>query len=652
MNIEAHLLQRATKDFNFTDVIGLFERCKNERALWEAQAEIGLLIYNNEYLKNRKLESDTSNQSDFYSINFVKDNLMLAVNEALIPEIDVRLFNNKNAVEKIQDILELEINYVIDKEQVTDDMKQILIANKFMGFACGKTFWSEENPIEGWWTGSPKHKPIDPRKIWYISTDNLETKKDIVGIFHREQYTLETFKLKYPEYYEKYGMAVTQSSEEDLGNNYYYNMGIVNVMVYQYKKSYKIKERVLANEESESMKVNYFTEDEYEELLREKGASDENMDIFKETGEVVEDTPIFPEKIRVTKPITRTETRWFQVMFIPELKVQLEEIELVGKESDYMVMPGMWNPDNVYSTSEAYNYKELLKISGVLLTTMVLNTVKLQKPIPVVIEGALKNEATFLRNYHKLGVIAKVDSEWARKNPTAQAVRWLAPPQSGQMQAMLFQMIEKLIDKSMSAPNVSRGIPDYSQQSGKQTELLQMQAKVSTKPDYYAVERYLTAVAERFKYMIATKRNYPHQMFMGADQEIEGLTEQQGTYSKADVNTNDENKLSDIADSCYARVNVESNIDQKNQIQDMNYEKLYAQGDLPFSEFIMNQSWAKNPEKILEAHQNAQGDRAIAEALSENPELKQQVLMLMQQNPDMEAKQPSNVQTQNEQNQK
>ena len=648
MDINAHLLERAKKDFDFSEVLSLFEKCKEERTNWDMQAEIGLLIHNNEYLKNRKLASDSSDQSDFYSINFVKDNLILAINEALLPEIDVRLFNNKNDIQKLQDILELEINYVIDKEQVTDDMKQILIANKFMGFSCGKTFWSEENPIEGWWTGSPKHKPIDPRKIWYISTDNLETKKDICGIFHREQYTLDNFKMKYPEYYKQYGVSVSQSTDDDLDTNYYYNMGIVNVIVYQYKRSYKIKERVLANEESDSMATDYFSEDEYEELLREKGASNENMELFKETGEVVEDTPIFPEKIRVTKPITRTETRWFQKMFIPELSVELEEIEIVGKESDYIIMPGMWNPNNVYSTSEAYNYKELLKISGVLLTTMVLNTVKLQKPIPIVVEGALKNEASFLRNYHKLGVIAKVDSEWAKRNPTAQAVKWLAPPQSGQMQAMLFQMIEKLIDKSMSAPNVSRGIPDYSQQSGKQTELLQMQAKVSTKPDYYALERYLASVAERFKYMIATKRNYPHQIFMGSNQQIEGLTEQQGSYAKADVNTNDENRLIDIADSCYARVDVESNVDQVKQIKDVKYSELYLRGDIPFNEFIMNQSWAKNPEKILEAHQNAQGDRAIAEALSENPELKQQVLMLMQQNPEMEAKQPQNVNEQRE----
>jgi len=334
---------------------------------------------------------------DFDFINMLQL-FILAVNEALIPEIDVRLFNNKNEIQKLQDILELEINYVIDKEQVTDDMKQILIANKFMGFACGKAFWSEENPIEGWWTGSPKHKPIDPRKIWYISTDNLETKKDIVGIFHREQYTLDNFKMKYPEYYKQYGVSVAKSTNDDLDTNYYYKMGIVNVIVYQYKKSYQVKERVLANEESESMKVDYFSEAEYEELLREKGANDENMDLFKETGEVVEDTPIFPEKIRVTKPITRTETRWFQKMFIPELKLELEDIELVGKESDYIIMPGMWNPNNVYSTSEAYNYKELLKISGVLLTTMVLNTVKLQKPIPIVVEGAVVEYLIILNN--------------------------------------------------------------------------------------------------------------------------------------------------------------------------------------------------------------------------------------------------------------
>jgi len=441
MNIDAHLLSKAINDFDFTKTLDLFKKCKEERNDWETQAEIGLLIYNNEYLKKRKLGSDTSSQSDFYTINFVKDNLLLAVNEALIPEIDVRLLNAKNEVLKIQDLLELEINYVIDKEQVTDDMKQILIANKFMGFSCGKVYWSDENPIEGWWTGSPKHKPIDSRKIWYISTDNLETKKDIVGIFHREQMTLDNFKLNYPEYYKKYSIAVTQSNEDDLSANYYYNMGIVNIITYQYKKSYKIKERVLANEESDSMNVKYFTEDEYEEYLKEKGATQDNIDIYKQAGEITEETPVFGEKIRVTKPITRTETRWFQKLFIPEMNIELDDLELVGKESDYIIMPGQWNPDNIYPTSEAYSYKELLKISGVLLTTMILNTVKLQKPIPIVVEGALKNEAIFLRNYHKLGVIAKVDSEWAKKNPSTKAVQWLAPPQSGQMQVMLFRLL-------------------------------------------------------------------------------------------------------------------------------------------------------------------------------------------------------------------
>jgi len=639
MNIDDYLLKKEKADFDFDDKADLFEKAKEIRGKWDARSTIGLLIYNAEYLRNRKLDSDTSNQSEFYSINAVKDNLVLSINETLIPEIDITLVNKRNNILPIQDILELELNYNVDKERLVRDMKQTLISLKFQGFGAGRVYWSDDDADNEWWTGNPKHKPIDPTKLWYISVDNREDKRDIIEYFHREQYTIRRFKQKYPEYYKQYEDKISTIAKEDLENNYYYNMGIVNVIVNQYQRKFRVKERAIANEERDSMDMIYVSESEYEEYLNGKGANPENMELYKKTGEMIEETPVFDEQIRSSIPIDRTETRWFQTIFIPELNILLEEPELVGKDTDYCILPGEWNPNDIYPTALAYDYKELLKVSGILLTTMVLNTVRIQKPIPIIVEGALKNESNFIKNYHKLGVIAKVDPVWAKENPGVNPVKWLAPPAAGQMQAMLYQMIEKLLDKSMAAPNVSKGIPEYSGQSGKSVELLQSQAKVSTKPDFYAVEEYLRKICEKMKVMIAEKRNYPHQIFLSKQNNIDGLTEVRGNQAIADVNTDVTNQLSDIVDKCYVRVSVESNIDQKNQIKDINYKELYQRQDIPFDEFVMNQSWIDNPETLIEAHKRATSDVAVAELINQNPQLKEQVMQIIQENPDMQQSQ-------------
>ena len=643
MNVNDYILKKERKEFDYDEKTKLFQKVQEQRREWNNKAAIGLLIYNGEYLRNRKLADDTSTQSEFYSINSVKDNLMLTINEALIPEINVSLVNKRNNILPLQDILDLELNYIIDKDRIVRDIKQILISTKFMGFGCSRVYWDSEDNDTDWWTGKPKNKPIDPRKIWYVSVDNREDKSDIVEIFHREQYTLDEFKKKYPKYYEQYQKKIVVTPIDELENDYYHQMGIVNVIINQYKKKFTLKERAIANEEPDSMDMIFVSESEYEEYLAEKGANTKNMDMFKKTGEIMEDTPVFDEYMRASIPIDKVETRWFQSIFIPELDILLEEPELVGEKSDYVILPGEWNPDDIYPTPIAYDYKELLKISGILLTTMVLNTVKLQKPIPIIVEGALKNESHFLKNYHKLGVIARVDSVWAKQNPGVSPVKWLAPPSSGQMQAMLYQMIDKLLDKSMSTPEVSRGIPSYAGQSGKQTELLQNKAQVSNKPDYFAVEELLRKIAEKIKDLIAERRTYPHQIFLSSNDHVEGLTTIKGNQALAEVNTDVNNKLSEIADKCYVRVSIDSSVESKNQIKDINYKELFMTQNITFEEFVNNQSWITNPEQLVESHKSATSVNAIAELINNNPQLKEQVMEMMQQNEAMEAEQPNNV---------
>ena len=625
MNIDEYILHKTRKNFDFVKAYQLFNDCKTIREEWDDEAEIGALIYGNKYLVPK------DGKSEFYVTNFVRDNLMLSLNQSIVPGIDVRLENNKFENTPLQDSLELELNYIVDREKIFDDVRQIMISKKFMGFGFGKVYWSQDAVDDAWWTGSPKHKPIDPRKIWYVSTDNLESKKDIVGVFHRETFTLDKFRQMYPKYYKMYGEAVTETTEEILDASYNYQMKLVDVVIYQFKVEEIMDQRVVANEETESMNMEYFTESEYEEYLTERGATPENIEEYKRAGEQSESNPVFEEKIRASVKLKRSESRWVQVVFIPELMVQLEEPELVGKLSDYIIMPGELNLESVYSTSEAYSYKDLLKISGVLLTTMMLNTIRLQKPIPIIIEGALKNEANFIENYYKTGVIGKVDPDWAKKNNNIKAVYWLEPPVAGQMQMMLFNLIQSMTDKSMSAPNVMRGVSDYSQQSGKQTELLQQQASQASKPDFKSIDTYLTQVCERFKNMIANKRDYPHNIFLPRESHIEGLSVQTERNAVIEVNTNNKNQFADIADKCFAKVVTPPNEQQEEQIKDMQYEKMYREGDISFDMFANNASWVDNPEKVIENHVNSQGDRAFAEMLSKNPDMKQQVIQFIQQ---------------------
>lgn len=639
LSMDERLEQNERKRFEFYKFLQLFYAAKEARKEWDSRYEIGKLILQNKYLTDSKLQGDTSN-SQFYATDFVRKNIKLAIAESLLPDIDIRLINRRNDINPVQDVLELETNYRIDADRVVRDMEEVLIANKFFGFGAGKTYWDNDSLDADWWTGEPKHKPISANKIFYVSKDNLATKKDLIAIFHREQYTLNQFEIEYPEYYERYKDAVASCSEGDLEANYYYNMKIVNVIIGQYERKEVVKERIVINEEKSSGEMRYFSEEEYEEYLIEKGATPITMDQYKKVGQENAENLVFDEAFNATDAIDRTETRWYQVVFIPEFNIMISEPEIVTTKtrSEYIILPGDWNPDDIYSSSVAFDNKDYLKISGILLSSLVLSTTKLMKPIPIIQEGALKNEATFLQNFYKLGVKAVVDPAWQEKNKGVKAVEWLNPPQAGQMQAMLFQMVEGMLDKSMSTPNSSRGIPDYAGQSGKATELLQMQSKVGAKPDYYSVEEYLRQVADNFKDMIAYKRTYEHKIYLKMQQHIEGFSEIDGMKASIKVNGKDKTQLSEIASQCYSRVSIESNVDQKNMIKDREYKELFASGNIPFDEFIVNQSWAQSPEKLIEANGRIQNDLAVASFINGNPQLKEQVMALMQQNPEMDAR--------------
>ena len=645
MTIKEYLIAKEKKEFDESRIFRLYQNCVEERKSWDLMAEIGALIYTGRYMMGAKVGGDTSSQHDFYNINFVADNLKHSINKTLANEIDVVLVNDRNEILPQQDILELELNYIIDRIRVVRDIKQILIQNKFMGFGAGVVRWDEDLADSDWWTGKPVHMPIDPRNIWYVSPHNLETKKDINMIFHRERYTLNEFKLRYPEYYEQFQYGISSMQDDKRDRLYEYNMGIVSLVTCQYQKKFITKQRAVANEEPEGMSLEYFSEDEYREYLKDIGANENNIKALSKIGENPEESVVFPEYIRASKLLERTEKPWFQCVFIPEASLMLEHSVYVGQESNYVIMPGDWNPDSNYPIPKAYQYKELQKMAGILLTTMVLNTVKIQKPIPVVISGALKNEAHFLQNYHKIGVAAIVDPDWSHKNPGEHAVRWMLPPTPGQMQTMLFQLIEKSLDKSMSTPNVSRGMPDYSGQSGKQTALLQNMANVDSQPDYFAIEEYFRKVCDRMKDMIAEKRDYPHQLFLPNTVEIDGLTTDDGQRAIVNVNTDDTDKLVDVARHCYSRVIVEQNMEQKKQIKDAKYENLFTAGIIDFEEYIMNQSWADKPEKLLRSYERSGNDRAVAQYINANPQVKEAVLQMMQQTPSLEGEPGANIDT-------
>lgn len=638
LSIREYLQKKYRDAFDQDEMSELFTKAKSDRSTWDAECEIGIEILTNEF-EPQSLEgndpsanqpSEQTSQTKYVKLGQIKRDLMHNVYETMFSAIDITLKNEEEKKPKNLELLQHETNYCIDKVRLLRQCDEILIARKFMGYGVGRESWDKYSlGYDGKWiTGVPEFDPIDPRRFWFRAT-----RKDLSDIdicFHLERYSLSLVKQLFPELAKE--MSETFATDGEANKKYInYQKGFVDLVVIEQKQSFMVDEIPVINEiEGE---VKYFLKEEYYDYLQNrfiKGSEPDSgveLEVMNRTKDKMDDI-IFPQGIVSGNMERRREDYWFQTIVVwDDFNKIVQKPINIGKQSSYSILPGNWHPDRIYPTSEAYEHKDLAEIRMIMLTTMLLNTIRIHKPIPVTVDGALANETWFLQNYGKLNVRARVRQEWVdRGNDPRKAVFWLQAPETGQMQLMFNNIIENALEENQNAQKVSRGFSDSPDESGRAIALKQQASGTGGRGDLSSLEVFLGNIATRMANDLAEKRIYQHNI-MGVDgmEEVNAMDRVGNMVPEKDI--------TQLADSFYVEVDIDPNAEYQKFLKKQEMRELHQEGSISYGDYMKNMDLS-NVDQLIANNIEEKQTLQIAEYINQNPQLKQALIQFMQQNPE------------------
>ena len=642
MSIRDYLEKKYREIFNPQQMSELFTAAKSDRATWDVECEIGVQILTNEFEPSVLEATDPeanevskqSLQTRYVKLGQIKRNLMHNVYENMFSAIDVTLKNEEKEKPKNLELLQHETNYAIDKEKALRKCDEILICRKFMGYGVGRQTWDKYSLgyDSKWITGIPVFEPIDPRRVWFRARRKDLSDKDLV--FHTERYSTELLKQMFPEFAKQ--LSDTFATDTKANDKYInYRHGYVDLVTIEQKYSFMVDEIPIINEiEGE---VKYFLKEEYYDYLQNrfiKGSEPESgieLEVMNRTKDDRDDI-VFPQGITAGAMERRREDYWFQTIVVwDDFNKILQKPTNIGKRSSYMILPGNWHPDRIYPKSEAFEHSDLCSIRMIMLTTMLLNTIRIHKPIPVTVDGALANETWFLQNYAKTNVRARVRREWVEQgHDPRQAVFWLKAPETGQMQVLFNNIIENALEENQNAQKVARGFSDSPDESGRAIALKQEAAGTGGRGDFLTLVEFLTETSEKLANDLAEKRIYQH--------EIEGLDGMETVNGTDQIgNMVPETDITQLADTFFVEVDVDPNAEYQKFLKEQKMKALHDEGSIAYEDYMKNLD-LPNVEELIRNNIQEKQNLQIAEYINQNPELKQALIQFMQEHPEAQDK--------------
>lgn len=556
------------------DFCQLFYDARDYRrsSLFDYQLEVGLRIYKD--LLDYGVYGDKKVKRQY--INFVKRNLKLKISQLLAADVDIDLVTMDGSSPEDVEMLEAEINYLWDMMNATYKAKQPLTYYYFTGMGYCRTIWDPNKIMGQFHTGMPVTIPIDTRKM-YIEPDLQEDdKSDNRYFFHVETYTKDKLKLVFPKHADRID-EIYNALVEDQDFNYTTGHDTINnefrdqkidVVTCQYKSEIEINQRSITDLETQN--TVHYTEEEYREYLLQKAIElnvvteeelkneevpvDELISRIDELGQDAEDEQIFPEQVRASVPVSRIDEVWFQTIYIPSYNLMIDPPKYVGKNSEYSILSGDFNPDSSYSMCDAFDQAHLLELHSALLSLEFLLSFKVHKPQLIIEQGALLNEKEFRLRHGEPGFSAVVDQRWRETHPNQDPYKYIAPPQVSQLALRLVDSLEAWIGDALRANPATRGASEFAGESGKSVQAKQLAAAQGDRMDNFALTHFFTNQANVLKEKIALYRNYPHKQ-MGVDEYAQ--------KASMDVNTTTENDLMTASEKCYSRISIEDNVEAK-----------------------------------------------------------------------------------------
>ena len=597
---------------------------------WETQADVGIQIMTNRFFDDKSVDGDNK-KSKRYGINFVKRDLFHKQSELMANDFDVILHNRKNQISSSLSRLQQVLNCAIDEFSFLRKGDSCLTSMLFMGFGCAKIGWNGIKRSGGWISGVPQFEAIDPRKIFFDPSTSWMNRDSMRYICHVEQVDTEKLKVLYPEKAD----GITDTLEQGLYDNKLSEdemRGITDVVYIQYRKTFINEVRAIIDEVEGVTK--FFMDEEVKEVLTQKSQELTPEYVVDNTSKY-EDDKVFPEGVVMSDSFKKEDDVIFQCVFIPSLGLILEKPKIVGSEFDYVILCGDPDPDSAYLFSRAWDTKDLLNIHSLMFTILLLNTMRIHKPIPIIESGSLEDEDFFLKNYDQIGVFAKVNPEWSITHPGVNPVRWLSAPASGQMQTMLMGVLEKEIDQALNSSPNTRGISEYASQSGAAVRNQQAAAARGDRSDFFNMREFYRKSVERLKYYLVKYKKYPFEIYGLKDDDTLGDVT---VNLPVEEDPNQETNLAKASEDSYIEIKINENLEALKQAKEQKMLALFDR-NLIAPEDVLRDMNIDNVEKIIKNNGKYQEDLQLAQMINSNPEIKEQVIAMLNSGAMAETKQ-------------
>jgi hypothetical protein len=590
---------------------------------WDEEAQTGLRIMTSDLdygvFGNRKTKRQFN--------NYLKTNIYHKAAQLLAADADIRLENDDGTISDAQEALEMKLNHAFDRFEIMRNVDQVPLCNYFFGLGVARQYWDTGVHSHYFRTGIPRTEAINPLKVFVNAGIQRSDMSDVVRISHRERYTKQKLLTIHPEYKEQlegYRNVNGSNWEQAIQDSDH-----IDVVITQYKRTFLIEQRTMVDEAERSSYE--FTEDSFQEWLQEKATelglavpTEEqyvqliNKAMQQERNEILPEDVVFTEKQEVQHNF------WFQVIHIPQLNLIISPPELVGYRSEYILMPGEWNPTRSYPSSLAWDNARKLELDSAVLSMEFLATLKAHRPIPVLVKDALVDPSYVMENITDPELVVQVKQDFVKAgNHAKEAFGWLDPPQVNQLAVMLEDKLKSWIDEGTRAVPAMKGIHEAAE-SGSAIRAKQKQAKQGDKIDITRFEKFFKDLLEVLKNHLAEYMDFKH---------TQDVLDVSGNLIREVIN--DENnpnsiRLKDIAKKTFVAVTLRDNAKEEKLEEKNEAFALFDRHAISAAELNRIIDPKKADARIKELREE-QGVAQLYELMQTNPEIMQVVQNYLRQ---------------------
>jgi len=688
------IIKKFEKKFNgeLTNKHGVFESrlnnsaanyylCENDRIVsgWEEQAYVGYRIWDNSFMNGIKLAGTKPADTIPVFINNVRKILNHKASAMQVASINVSVELDSADPERRKTAMALEkiLQFWTKRLRLKRKLDEPNQHSLFVGEGALYYYWDTLNRSENAITGKPTFEPVTPFDKFRDSRTRRKDKSDSRYEFIVKHSTVQ-------EVEDLYGIDIDALESSRISNNEtdpdLYTHATdrdsnVDIVIMQEKVKYYYKAVTVHYKYDDTKWLVDYNSFEKDIITPNMGliADRYNVSIEDVTDEMiwlqlgVEGKNGLLEDGLVAYPPQDTKfTGVFEFAFIPYYTELLETGKYVGKDFTLITINCEYIPTSAYSFGHAYFERDMLRVASLLLTSIVIQTTRSNKLIPIIAPSALTNHEDYIKHIGDDNTIPEINPNWRPAYPGEKPIYWLKPPELSQVITQFADKFLNSIEDNMMSPDVARGA-NRDERSGRAVIAEQNAAAAGSRSDFLSLEEGIVKIMYRMAEDISRYSDYEHSMVVRGDggeltnihinaneettREIEEQNEQPEEGQDATPATPNQDKIkknialtvpfSDVFDDLIITVRVDDSEETKKMMEAQAMTSLLERGiAVDPKDVIESTPNLKDPQKIYENYLRNNPVVAVSKQISEMPpEAQQKIFELAQQTDQQRAQQ-------------